>query len=125
MSDKAKDELKWAIDRIETGTANLARAVEPLTNLTLGLRDVARVEAKKQTFDFLEKKEKKLDYILAAMDVFLQQIDIASERLPQLAIPPCNVSQVNNANVKYIKNGRDMRTLKRRLQIRLGEWLKS
>lgn len=125
VSDKGKDDLEWVIDRIVTGTANLARSVEPLTDLTLGLREVARDEAKKRTFDFLEKKEKKLDSMLAVMDVFLQQIELASERLPQLATPPYNASQVKNGNLEYLKSGMDMRTFKRRLQIYVAELLRS
>jgi hypothetical protein len=116
VSDIAKDELKWAIDRIETGTANLARAVEPLTDLTLGLREVARDEAHKRTFEFLEKQEKKIDSMLAIMDVFLQQIEMASERLPLLSTPPYKVSQIKEGNIEHLKSGMSLRAMKRDIQ---------
>lgn len=116
VSGKSKDELKWAIDRIETGTANLARAIQPLTDLTLGLREVARDEAKSRAIDFLERKEKKLDAILITMDIFLQQIELASERLPQLSTPPHKVSQITEGNGEYARKGMDMRAFKRSLR---------
>lgn len=113
---KSKVELKDAIHRINTSTVNLATTMQPLTELTLGLREVARVEAKKQMVDFLDRKEKKLDSMLAVMDVFLQQIELASERLPQLATAPRKVSQINEGNMQYLKDGWSLRTMKRYLQ---------
>ena len=124
VSVKSKDELKWAIDRIETGTANLAKAIKPLTDLTLGLREVARIEAKKQMVDFLDKKEKKLDSMLAIMDVFLQQIEIASERLPHLTTIPQKVSLINEENIEYSKKGIFLRAMKRDVENLVARMLK-
>lgn len=116
VDERSKAELKDAIHRINTSTANLATTMQPLTELTLGLREVARVEAKKQMVDFLDRKEKKLDSMLAVMDVFLQQIELASERLPQLATSPSKVSQINEGNMQYLKDGWSLRSMKRYLQ---------
>ena len=116
VDEKSKAELKDAIHGINTSTANLAMTMQPLTELTLGLREVARVEAKKQMVDFLDRKEKKLDSMLAIMDVFLQQIELASERLPQLATSPCKVSQINEGNIQYLKAGWSLRSMKRYVQ---------
>lgn len=116
VDGKSKAELKDAIHGINTSTANLAMTMQPLTELTLGLREVARVEAKKQMVDFLDRKEKKLDSMLAVMDVFLQQIELASERLPQLTTAPCKVSQINAGNIQYLKAGWSLRSMKRYVQ---------
>ena len=113
VTDRSKEELKWAIHGISERTAELARAMQPLTDLTLGLRDVARVEARNQILELLDRKEKKLDSMLAVMDVFLQQIELASERLPQLATAPYKASQINEENIEYSKKGMYLRTMSR------------
>lgn len=124
VSLDSKKELKWAIRNIEAGTIELGNAMKPLTDLTLGLKEVGRVEAEKQIYSMLARKEKKIDSMLAVMDVFLQQIELASERLPQLQYSPQNVSQINEGNIKYLKNGWDIRTWKRDLQNMLAKRLK-
>lgn len=113
VSRQSRNALDAVVRRIEDGTISLNNAVGPLTELSNGLYKAAKDEAEKHAYNYMLKKEKKLDSMLATMDVFLQQVELASERLPQLEFPPQKVSQINEGNINYLKNGWDIRIWKR------------
>lgn len=116
VSLQSRKALDAVVRRIEAGTITLNDAVRPLTELSNGLYKAAKDEAEKHAYNYMLKKEKKLDSMLATMDVFLQQIELASERLPQLEFPPQKVSQINEGNINYLKNGWDIRIWRRYLK---------
>lgn len=116
VSRQSRNALDAVVRRIEGGTISLNNAVGPLTGLSNGLYKAAKEEAERHAYNYMLKKEKKLDSMLATMDVFLQQIELASERLPQLEFPPQKVSQINEGNINYLKNGWDIRFWKRYIQ---------